>query len=82
MLGCFVVPYCCDCAPRRLKFVIAFIGFTAANLLLGPSKYLEIETGKSNWNLIIILRFVSFALIGIFSVFVFIPVIPEIIERI
>jgi len=51
------------------------IGFAVACALLGPCNYLGFDS-KNYW-----LQVASFPILGIWQVFVFIPIIPEMIER-
>jgi len=78
MVGLILIlffPAVIEAGPRKLKFIMSFLGFGAAGLLLGPTEFLD-------QNHVLLYRFISFALIGVFQIFIFIPVIPEIIERI
>ena len=101
---CFIIPYTCEKAPRRLTFVLTFIGFGFVNMFLGPSEIVGLY--DSPWsrkcepadlctpanfkntvpgyafNTRIYVVATAQALVGFFQVFVFIPIIPEMIERI
>ena len=74
LTGCLLLPYTCEGSPRRFQFVFAIIGFGFTMFLLGPSKMLKIPD-----NIWIISS--AFPLLGLFQIFVFIPIIPEMIER-
>ena len=39
LIGCFLLPYTCEKAPRKLMFVVAYLLMAVSMLLLGPSKY-------------------------------------------
>ena len=62
--------------PRRLFFFGSFLAVTIALLLMGPSKLLNLD--KNNFGLIIF----GWAFIGVAQAFIFIPIMPEIIESI
>ena len=52
-------PQVLEAGPRRLKFIASFLAFGAAGLLLGPAEFL-------NHTQVVLYRFISFALIGLF----------------
>lgn len=60
--------------PRKLSFVIAMISLTLIMFLMGPSQILHFP----NYNQLIIS---AFPLLGLIQVLVFIPILPEMIER-
>lgn len=70
------MPYTCEKAPRKFMFVISFIGFTVCCMMLGPIDE-PIKLPNDVWIVIM-----AFPLLGFFQTFVFIPVIPEMLERI
>lgn len=74
VIGCLLMPYMCEHLPRKLLFMIAMLGFAVCMILLGPSELFGLPHQ-------IITMVVAFPLLGIFQVFVFIPIIPEIFER-
>lgn len=76
LIGCVLLPYTCEHAPRKLMFVFAMIGFGLSMFLMGPSEWLKLP-GDNMW---IIAS--AFPILGICQVFVFIPIIPEMYERI
>ena len=55
-------------------FYIAFLGFACCQIMLGPSEILGLPNNK-------FLLIFSFPLFGFFQVFVLIPILPEIFER-
>lgn len=72
---CLTLPHYCETAfPRKLQFVIAMFGFAWVCFLQGPSQLLGFP---DNYWLII----AGFPLMGVFQYFVFIPIIPEMLER-
>lgn len=75
LIGCLILPYTCEVLPRRLLFVIAMFGFGISSFMLGPSTLLNLPQ-HNMW-----LPISAFPIMGIFQVFVFIPIIPEMIER-
>lgn len=74
---CLILPHFCESSfPRKLQFVIAMFGFTISCLMLGPSKLLNFPD-DNQWIVIM-----GFPVMGIFQFFVFIPIIPEMLERV
>jgi MFS family permease len=69
-----LLPYTCEQTSRKFLFVVSMFGFAVSIFCLGPSEILLFP--NSVW-----LIAASQPLIGIFSVFIFIPVIPEMLER-
>jgi hypothetical protein len=69
------MPYTCKGIPRRLLFVLSILGYCVCCILLGPSKFLGLPYNK--W-----IMLSSFPLQGLFQVYVFLPIIPEMIERV
>lgn len=63
--------------PRKLQFLLAMIGFGFCSLMLGPSTYLGSTITNSTWPIL-----VAFPILGLFQYFVFIPIIPEMLERV
>ena len=74
IFGLLGLPLLCKKMPRRLIFVLAMVGFTLTNLLLGPSNILGLPF--VSWPV-----FLSFFLQGIFMVLIYVPSIPEMSER-
>ena len=74
LIGCLILPLTCEHGPRRFQFVIALIGMGLTCFLLGPSKLLGFPNNE--WLVV-----TAFPVMGVFQVFVFIPIIPEIYER-
>lgn len=73
---CLILPHFCETRfPRKLQFIIAMFGFAICCIMMGPSLMLGLP---DNYWIIIM----SFPLIGIFQYFVFIPIIPEMLERV
>jgi len=75
MIGCSLLPYVCGEMPRRLIFVVAIFGFSISCFLLGPSLLFHLPENP-------MFLFLSFLLQGFFMVLIFVPIIPEIIERV
>ena len=75
LFACLLLPYTCENAPRKLQFFVASLFFAGSLVLMGPSQLLDLP--ESKW-----LVTASFPVLGICQVFVFIPIIPEMIERI
>lgn len=72
---CLIMPHYCERSfPRKLQFVIAMFGFGLCCFMMGPSQLLYFP---QNFQIIIL----AFPLIGVFQYFVFIPIIPEMLER-
>jgi predicted MFS family arabinose efflux permease len=42
LVACLLVPYTCENSSRKFMFFIAMVGFSFSNLMLGPSKILNI----------------------------------------
>lgn len=74
IVGMLSLPLLCKKIPRRLIFVLAMLGFTLTNFLLGPSDILGLPF--VTWPV-----FLSFFLQGIFMVLIYVPSIPEMTER-
>lgn len=74
LVSCLLLPCTCESSPRKFQFCFAIIMMGFCMLLLGPSKVLQIPENK--WIIIS-----SFVPLGICQVFVFIPIIPEMLER-
>jgi MFS family permease len=74
LAACLLLPYTCEHSPRKLQFVIAMFGMSACLLMMGPSNLLDFP--DKLWMIV-----TGFSIIGIFQVFVFIPIIPEMLER-
>lgn len=74
LLCCFLHPMTCEHQSRKFWFVVSFLGFAGVNILMGPSKIFGLP--NEAW-------LISTGLIfqGLFQVFVFIPIIPEMLER-
>lgn len=77
---CLILPRFCESAfPKKLQFVIAMLGYGLTCFLLGPSNILGIPYNKDGGSLYLVIS--AFPLMGIFQYFIFIPVIPEMLER-
>jgi len=74
LIGCLLLPYTCESSPRRLQFTVASFGFGVSMLFFGPSIMLDFP--DIYWLIVF-----AFPLMGLFQVFVFIPIIPEMLER-
>lgn len=74
LIGCVLLPYTCGNTARKWLFFLAFLGFTVSMLLIGPSKYLKLP--PKVWMVL-----PGYPILGICQIFVFIPIIPEMIER-
>jgi len=74
LAGCLLLPYTCESAARRFQFVFAIVGFGFTMFLLGPTKIFPIP--DNIWYISS-----AFPFLGLFQIFVFIPIIPEMIER-
>lgn len=75
LVTCLLYPYTCETIPRKLMFVVSILGMTVCMLMMGPSSTVGLPV--DNYYFIII----AFPIIGLFQTFVFIPVIPEMIEQ-
>lgn len=76
---CLILPHFCESAfPKKLQFVIAMIGYGFTAFMLGPSHILGFEY-DGDYALYFVIA--AFPLMGIFQYFIFIPVIPEMLER-
>lgn len=73
VIGCMLMPHCCEHLPRRFLFMVCILGFAVTLILFGPSKMFPTDNK--------ILPIIAFPLLGIFQVGVFIPIIPEIYDR-
>jgi MFS family permease len=62
-------------SPRKLMFFLSHFGFFVTFLLMGPSQVFHFPLNK--WFVI-----ASMPLIGLFQTFVYLPLMPEIIERV
>lgn len=74
LVSCLLLPCTCESSPRKFQFFIAIVMMGGCMLLMGPSKFLDMPENK--WIII-----ASFVPLGICQVFVFIPIIPEMLER-
>ena len=70
-----VIGHVIDKAPRRIFMFSAFIFMTLALFLMGPSNILGFP--KKIW-----IFFIGYAVNGLASGFVFIPILPEVIESV
>ena len=78
---CLILPRFCEHSfPKKLQFVIAMIGYGFTCFLLGPSNMLGFADMSSNAGLAFVIA--AFPMMGIFQYFIFIPVIPEMLERV
>lgn len=71
---CLLFPYTCTKLPRRFLFTISMFGLGGCMLLIGPSKMFNFED-----NLWVVIA--GYLTLGLFQVTFFIPIIPEMIER-
>lgn len=71
---CLITPLLCPNAPRRLLFVISIFGFALMALLIGPSQWLKLPDVPA-------IICVGVLGQGVFYVFVNIPIVPELIDR-
>jgi len=74
VLGCFLMPYTCEHLPRRFLFIVASFLLGINLLLLGPSKWFGFPDKPA-------LVIAAFPMLGVCQVFVFIPIIPEVYDR-
>ena len=74
LIGCLFMACLCNNVPRKLSYFICFLIFVVALLLMGPSWILGFPRDK--WFII-----ASFFLLGFNQVLLYIPIIPEMIER-
>lgn len=74
LIACLLLPYTCEKSPRKLLFFLSMVGFGVCCFLLGPSELLGFPNSYY-------LMISSLPIMGIFQVFVFIPIIPEMLER-
>jgi MFS family permease len=74
LLGCLAYPRLFKSVPRKLQFLMSIIGFTTTMLLMGPSKFFNFPN-----ELYVIL--LAYPLMGLNQVFIFLPIIPEMMER-
>jgi MFS family permease len=70
-----LIGYVIDKAPRRIFMFAAFILVSFALLLMGPSDLIGLP--KLIW-----LLYIGSGLVGLASGFVFIPILPEVIESV
>lgn len=70
-----VVGYIIDYAPRRIFLLVTFVVMLASLILMGPSYLLHLP--KQVW-----IFFIGFGLNGIAQGFLFIPILPEVIDAI
>ena len=81
LIGCLLLPYTCEHAPRKFMFVVAYLCMAGSMVLLGPSKMFKLPGPPENkdvyWPVV-----AAFPLLGFCQIFVFIPIIPEMLERI
>ena len=75
LTGCLLYNKLFEKVPRKLLFVLSFVGFIIALLLMGPSEFLSLP--KAFYTVI-----GAYPLLGFCQIFVFIPIIPEMIERV
>jgi MFS family permease len=74
LVACLLLPYTCEHTSRKFLFTFSMFGFAVCMFLLGPSKLLGFPDNV--WLIVS-----SQPPMGILQVFVFIPIIPEMIER-
>jgi len=71
---CLVYPYCCERTPRKIQFIVSFLWFGVTFVLMGPSLIFELPDGL--W-----VMASSMIFLGAAMPFIFIPCIPEMMER-
>ncbi len=64
-----------DKAPRRIFMLLAFVFIAISNFLMGPSKILHLP--PQLW-----IFFIGYGINGISQGFIFIPILPEVIEAV
>ena len=74
LLACLVYPFTFEHLPRKLQFLIGMIGLALCHLLMGPSDLVSLP--DETW-----ITVSGMILTGAFQAAIFIPVIPEMIER-
>lgn len=74
ILSCYLLPRGCKNSPRRLLFMIAFMGFAICQAIFGIWDILY-----SKYHYLKVIN--GLPLLGLFHVFALIPVLPEIYER-
>lgn len=70
-----VIGFVIDKAPRRVFMLTAFVVVSFALLLMGPSDLLGLPKYME-------LIYIGTGLVGLASGFVFIPILPEVIESV
>lgn len=76
---CLILPrFCEETLPKKFQFVIAMLGYALTCWLLGPSELLHFNENQTTSLYLVI---AAFPCMGIFQYFIFIPVIPEMLER-
>ena len=73
-LMCLIYPYVFEHWPRKITFVFAFFGFALCEILIGPSQALDLPHDYR-------LMLCGCPIMGFFQTFVFIPIIPEMLEH-
>lgn len=74
MVFCLVYPYCCEKWPRKFQFVWCFFLYAVSFVLMGPSEFLKLP--DELWIIVS-----SMVALGVAMPYIFIGVIPEMIER-
>lgn len=74
LIGAVTLPFTCEHLSRKVMFIMATFFFGLDMFLLGPSSLLNIP---NQWYYIV----AGFPILGLFQTFVFIPIIPEMLER-
>lgn len=74
LFGCILLPYTCEHLARKVMFVMAIFFFGCDMFLLGPSQIFNLPY---EWYYVV----AAFPILGIFQTFVYIPIIPEMLER-
>ena len=75
LIVCLSLPYTCEHSSRKVQYVVAMFGMGICIFLLGPSHLLGLPADGFYYMV------AALPIMGIFQVFVFIPIIPEMIER-
>merc|ERR1712062_592727 len=73
LIMCLLYPYTFEHASRKLQFAGAMIGMGCMHLL-GPLSHTQHSRQNMDYNR----RMVG---VGVFQVFIFVPIIPEMLER-
>lgn len=80
-MGCLSLPYTCGNGSRRFLFMVAFFGFGVCTFFMGPSVLLNLKYMVGDKLMIKLMVSISFIMFGFLQVIIFIPIIPEMLER-